>query len=120
MLSFSLIGAVRNTLVPSSVRDSSSEFRKASAISCVFEVKARILLNRKNIERSIPVVKIESNTKYPGVLVLHLYILCREYEVSMGPEKENDGSKCVSSDNIKVQFMIMCESRVNFQHSVLK
>ena len=62
MLSFSLIGAERNTLVPSSERDSNSEFLKASAISCAFVVKARILLNRKNIDRSISVVKIESHS----------------------------------------------------------
>ena len=95
MLSFSLIGAVRNTLVPSSVRDSNSEFLKASAISCAFVVKARILLNRKNRERSISVVKIELYTKYLDLLVLHLYILYSEFEVSMGPEEENNGSKYV-------------------------
>jgi len=108
MLSFSLIGAVRNTLVPSSVSDSNSEFLKASAISCAFVVKARILLNRKNIERSISVVKIESYTKYLDLLALHLYILCSESEVSMGPEEENKGSKYMSSDNRTLQFMIMC------------
>lgn len=108
MLSFSLIGAVRNTLVPSSARDSNSEFLKASAISCAFVVKARILLNRKNIERSISVVKIESYTKYLDLLALHLYILCSEPEVSMGPDEENNGSKYMSSDNITVLFMIMC------------
>jgi len=104
---------VRNTLVPSSVRDSNSEFLKASAISCAFVVKARILLKRKNIERSISVVKIESYTKYLDLLALHLYILCSEFEVSMGPEKENNGSKYMSSNYV-------CESKVNFQHSVLK
>jgi hypothetical protein len=40
----------------------------------------------------------------------------------VGPEEEHDGSKCMSSDKITEQFMIMCvcESKVIFQHSVLR
>jgi hypothetical protein len=62
MLSFSLIGVVRNTFVPSPVTRSSSESVNASHISLTSVVKVRILLNRKNTEISIPVTKAELQT----------------------------------------------------------